>query len=310
MSMRRSPRTINRSVTQSQTKPTDKKETNMTTAAVDEKTNESPPVGESVEATVNDQPVVDTTKPYDGPDIVASTMFPMIQQVMSDYSTLNSKLLAAEGNQEKAIEDFIENSEDPLAVRLRKAIEEATSKLRRLAEKSVVTEEVPEETKDKWRAQLDEWKNRIKAAKSTIKTLSESTSSDPDGILAYLAAMPDPTASNRGRKPGTAGSSLPRTSCTVTVVGGDLKETTFDTMSAAAIKLNVELEDLQKAFAAAASVEHKDISAIKHEVKFSFQPNENGTIYNITTRPKERKPRGSSDETKKSETKTEETANA
>jgi hypothetical protein len=231
-------------------------------------------------------------KGYTGSDDLSGKLLAALAGTIGEYKELNSKLMAAEGDREKALADFIANSDHKDAVRLRKAIENANAKLNELAEANVVTDELPEEEKDKLRTHLGAIKERLKKSRSAIQGVAETMSSDPEGVMAALTELGDPTSSNRGRKPGTTGSSLPRVSANLTITGGNLDNKVVESFSKAAMLFNCEVKDLQLAFAKAAGVAHEDIKTVDKSVTFEFQPNDNGAVYKIVTAPKERQTPG------------------
>lgn len=231
---------------------------------------------------------------YDGPDPVAKAMLDNLNTLCVAYRNIETELAAGDGDKEAAFKSWMETSDNAQAAKLRTTIENATKKLRELAEANVTFKVLTEEEKTKYQVELDDLKTKIKAGQDVAKSIINSYTSDREAVEAAYATIENPVKSSRGRKPGEAGSKLPRVSATVTVTGGNYeKPEVFDTFSAAAMGLNVEVKDLQLAFAKAAGVAHENIKSVDKPVEFTFQPHENGAVYTLRTEPKERAPRGS-----------------
>jgi hypothetical protein len=241
---------------------------------------------------------------YEGSDDISKAMLAKLSETVGAYLSLQTRIAAAEGDRAAALTSWIETTDNAAALRLKQQIETATAKLNEMAEKNVESIELSEDDKSKIEADMEAKKVSIKAAFDVIEKMAKTMSSDPEGVRAALSTIEDPTRSNRGRKTGSTGSSLPRVSANVTVNGGNLKNEVYDSFSKVATALNCEVEDLQKAFASAAGVEHQDIKTVTKSVTFEFQPNQNGAVYTLVTEPKTRKPR--SDSKKAGETVSEE----
>lgn len=239
-----------------------------------------------------------TSTIYSGSHPLFGQLFGQLEQNVSSYTVNAGKLAAADGDQEKALASYMETSEDPQAVKLRTAIANATAKLRELAEKNVVTEELSDDDKKKLEIELNSFKELSKkgldAVKSVLVAMNASlTEEEVRQVEEGIKTVATKIGSGRGRKPGVTGSSLPRASVTLTVTGGNLKEEVFETFTALAQKLSAEPKDLQVAFANAAGVEHENIKEVKVPVTFEFTPPyENASTYLILATPKEGKPRG------------------
>ena len=232
-------------------------------------------------------------------DILAKLLV-VYQDKGNIYRQFETKLAAADGDKEAAIKNWMDTAEDTQAAKLRTQIENATNKLRELAEKSVTTEELSETDREKIRTEMDALRVELKAGEKSIQELPQMLGLDSEGLVAELAKIGNPAKSPRGRKAGEAGSKLPRTSVNITVNGGNLKDQKYPSFSPLAQILHVDVKDLQLAFAKAAGVNHEDIKSVKDPVEFTFQPNDNGAVYTIHTEPKERKPRESKTETEAS----------
>jgi hypothetical protein len=241
---------------------------------------------------------------YNGPDIVSKTMLDKLNETVNNYNNLSAKVAAADGDKDTALKAWMESADNAQAQRYRDQIAAATTKLRNLAEQNVETVELSEDDRTNLEKELDELKGKIKSGFSVMDNLIQNMSEDPDGVKAALETIGNPTKSNRGRKPGSSGSSLPRVSAVITVNGGELENAVYDSFSKVANIFNCEVKDLQLAFAAAAGVKHEDIKTVDKPVEFQFQPNENGSVYTLKTQPKDRKkpgPRSSASEPEKTE---------
>lgn len=225
---------------------------------------------------------------YEGPDQVFSLMLQPLYDLTQSYSSLAGRLAAADGDRDKAVTEFMNSSDDPQAVKLRTQIETLQAKLKELADKKVVTEELSEEDREKLKSEMDTLKGKIRAGHDAITNGVKVMGQDPEGILAALQEIGDPTKSGRGRKPGQAGSSLPRVRALVTVTGGNLKDEVYDSFSKVALALSCEVKDLQVKFAEAAGVAHEEIKSVNKPVTFKFTPNHpNASEYTLVTTPKE-----------------------
>lgn len=248
---------------------------------------------------------------YEGPDVVSATLLAKLYDTTLQFSSLQTKLAAADGDREAAIKAWVESTDNAQALKLRSQIEAATARLNKLAEENVETVVLSEDDKAKLAEELTEKRGAINAAYKVIETIIETMSDDKDAVRTSFESIENPAKSNRGRKVGTPGSSLPRISANVTVNGGNLKNELYDSFSKVATALDSDVKDIQLAFAAAAGVSHENIKTVTKPITFEFQPNSNGAVYTLTTSPKERKPRSDSktarSENSASEESTEET---
>jgi hypothetical protein len=226
---------------------------------------------------------------YEGPDQVFGRMLPALYDLTVEYSKLSAELAAADGDRKTALEEFMKSSDMPAVQKLRQQIDSAKAKLLELAEKNVSDVQLSEEDREKRRVEMDELKKKIRAGHDAISNGVKVLGQDVEGITKALEEIGDPTKSGRGRKAGTPGSSLPRVSATVTVTGGNLENEVYDSFSKVAMALDVEVKDLQVAFAEAAGVKHEDIKTVTESVTFEFTPpHPNASKYTLTTTPKAR----------------------
>jgi hypothetical protein len=173
--------------------------------------------------------------------------------------------------------------------KLRAAIAKANEQLAALAEKNVVTESLSDEDKAKLEESVKEMRTRVRNGRSLILDLAKQLNNDVEGVSKALDNYPDVT---RGRGVSTGaktGSTLPRVSVDIKVVGGTFTEDKpglYKSFSFLAKDLHTDVETLQKAFAEAAGVEHSEISGVKRDLDFKFQATEEGSTYHIFTTPK------------------------
>lgn len=243
---------------------------------------------EAPEQTADNTPET-VADPFEGLDQLSQSMVQLLEKRMNEYASLDSKLKAAEGDREDAIEDFIENSDHPAAVKLRDQRDKLIERFRKLAEAELSTESLSEEDKEKIRVELGSMKVKIKAGREAAENWAISGNcEDPDKLKELIGGLKDPTRSGRGRKPGSAGSSLPRVSVLLSITGGNIGTRDFDSMSKAAQVLDWDLKELQLAFAAAANVPHEEIKTVDKPLTFEFKPEGSETVYSVHTTPKER----------------------
>lgn len=235
---------------------------------------------------------------YEGPDEISKALLSKLNETVGKYSGIQTQIAAADGDRDTAIQSWMDSTDDAQAQKIRDRINTAMAQLRALAEKNVRTVELSEDDRAKLDVELTELKGKIQTGYKVLDNLIQNMSEDPEGVKKSLETIDNPVKSNRGRKAGQTGSSLPRISAMVTISGGNFDDkdavNEFDSFSKVAAVLNCEVVDLQKAFADAAGVKHEDIKTVTKGIEFTFQPNENGTTYTLKTEPKTRKPRGSS----------------
>jgi hypothetical protein len=252
---------------------------------------------------------------YDGVDTVSQAMLNKLNETCNKFTNIDLSLKAADGDKESALKNWMETADNPQAAKLRTTIANATAKLREMAESNVETVTLSDEDKTKLQVEQDELKTQIKAGIDVIKSLIQNLSPDPEGVQAALDSIDNPVKSNRGRKPGSAGSSLPRVSANITVHGGNFDDpemtNEFDSFSKVALALNVEVKDLQVAFAQAAGVKHEDIKTVNKPVEFQFNSGApNATTYTLKTTPKDRAKPGPKGPKSEDENKTEESSDS
>jgi hypothetical protein len=231
---------------------------------------------------------------YSGPDLMSAQLLEAYEVIASDYTNVATRLQAAEGDRDKALNHWVENSDDPQAVEIRDAIARATKRLQELAEEAVVSETLSESEKEALKTEASELKKKVRHSRDAILSVAETFGTDPEGVKTALNEIGDPTKSARGRTAGTTGSSLPRVSVNITVTGGNFdKPMQYDSFSKMANTINAgadeAVKELQLAFAAAAGVDHADISSVKEPVTFEFTPEGSTAVYTVATTPKARK---------------------
>lgn len=242
------------------------------------------------EPVVEEVEEVEEVKPlgfYDGPDEIAGLMFAKLVSNINTFKTLQSRLAMAEGNTEKAIADFISSSQDDTAIQIRNQIMTLQKQLRAYAEKSIKTESLSDDDRAKLKEELESVKVKVQKGFEAIPNMAESSDQDVEGVMAVLKTIPNPTKSNRGRKPGTPGTTGPHASAIFYISGGGLDSVLQkDTFSAAALWLKCEVSDLQKAFAEAADKDLAKISEVNSPTEFEFTSHDKGKTFMIRTTPK------------------------
>jgi hypothetical protein len=224
---------------------------------------------------------------YTGPNTTVPQFFDIVEGHTNEFVKLQGELSAADGNVEKAREEWLSTTDNAEVAKLRAAIESANAKLAALAEKNVQVKSLSDEEKEALKSKLSTLRDEIRHGRALIVDIASTVpGGDVEGVKAALETLPDPT---RGRRvsSGTGaktGSNLPRASVDLAVSGGKFDAQPFKSFSAAAVALKTQVADLQKAFAAAAGVEHEKISEVKTPVVFKFQ--DGGPVYDIEATPK------------------------
>lgn len=224
--------------------------------------------------------------------------FQMLSDAVSSFKECDAKLAAADGDKEKAVTGYIESSSDSEIVQRREMIAKMNAELIELAEKAVADSQLSDEEKAALTTERDALSKTITNGRKAIIQTADSFAAviSKDAVLKVLEEMGDPTKSNRGRKPGATGSSLPRANVIITVNGGNLKDLKFENFSSCAAKINPSSDnpakDLLEAFAKAAGVEFDNVKTVDKPVEFNFQPDPNGSVYVISTVPKPRQKPG------------------
>lgn len=214
------------------------------------------------------------------------------------YEDISARLKAADGDRAAALAAYVQTSDDPEVVKLRKAIEAANAKLQSLAEKNVVSESLSEDDKNKLKAEQEELKSQFRDGRKAILSIAETMKAmiDVDKVKAALEEIGDPTRSGRGRKVGDTGSNLPKASATLVVKNAN-DTWTVQTFGEAAKLMSIPVEKLQKVFAKAAKVEHADIASVTTPQTFtvnaeSLEDSEYKQTFSVSTTPKARKKPG------------------
>lgn len=227
-----------------------------------------------------------------------STINPLLGDILAKvesdttkWQEINGKLAAASGDHDKAVEAFKETSQDPKVVKLRDGIEKLLSQLDEYANANVVVETLSEEQVKALNEQSSALLTEIKQGRSTVVDVATMVKADElDQVKTFLDAIPSPSG-NRGRKPGSTGSTAPRVSVNILVSGGNLDaEVPYDSFSKLALVLGVETEDLVKKFAEVAGVEYASVKEANKVQEFDFvKKSVNGNLtYHIKTTEKAR----------------------
>lgn len=222
---------------------------------------------------------------YTGSNATVGPFFDLLETFSEQYKSVQAELIASDGDADKARAAWLESTDDAQVAKLRAAIASANEKLQELAEKNVVTTQLSEEEKKAKADQLKSLREKVRKGRELVLEMAEMQHDDSEGVRAALENYPDVTKSRKGISTGGAktGSSLPRASVDLWVQGGKIDQK-FMTFSAAAKALDTEVADLQLAFANAAGVEHKDISSVKTEQRFTYTVGD--VEYKIHTTPK------------------------
>lgn len=225
---------------------------------------------------------------YTGPNTTVPQFFDIVENHTNEFVSLQAQLAAADGDVDKARGQWLDTTDNTEVAKLRAAIESANQKLAALAEKHVEVKTLSDSEREDLKKKLASLRDEIRHGRGLIVDIASTVpGGDIEGVKAALESLPDPT---RGRKASTGGaktgSTLPRVSVDLVVSGGKFTDHPFKAFSALAVATKSEVEDLQKAFAQAAGVEHKDIATVKREVSFKFQVDPDSPVYSVTATPK------------------------
>lgn len=231
---------------------------------------------------------------YQGPDETAAGVIQTLENHVKEYNTLKAQIAAADGNRDAALQNYVENSDDPQAVKLRDQMAALEAKLHALADKNVQEIKLSDEDRAKLETDCSVHEEKINAAFTTAKKVASLLEIDTEGVMKALEEIGNPTKGSRGRPKGSTGASVPRASVNIKLNGGSFKDQPFETFSALAKALNCDVEYLSKEFAVAAGVEYTDISQVDTPQHFMVQPKDDGPKFTIDTTPKSRKPRSDS----------------
>lgn len=225
---------------------------------------------------------------YEGPDTFGAKFLLKLQSLITEFNGTNSRLIAADGDRDAAIKNFVETSDDEKMVALRAQLEEIKAAIRTHAEESVKTESLSDEVKASMREELKTLREKVTKGADVARNAFEMNEVDLEGgnkaVDILVELMPK---AKRGKAKGSSGSTSPRAYCKLTVFGGALGTdgVSFDNFSRFATKFNCEAEDVQRAFAAAGGVAWEDIKKIDRPLEFTFTPNGSEIEYTIKTTP-------------------------
>ncbi len=211
------------------------------------------------------------------------------KETVQQYNTVAGRLAAVEGDRDKAIQAWMDSSNDETAVRLREAVAEATRRLKLLAEQNIVTEDISEAEKEKLRTERDTYKEKLLAGSRTIVKLVDAYEIEDVDAKDLLKELGDPFV-RKTNDGGGGGSGLPRASVNVHIANSN-SEWGCDSLSKAASIMDIPVEELQKLYAQAGGVAHEDIKTIKEPTQFEWT-SAKGVEWKISTTPKETAPRG------------------
>lgn len=237
---------------------------------------------------------------YEGPDSFSAKFLLKLQSFITEFNGTNSRLIAADGDRDAAIKNFVETSDDEKMVALRAQLEEIKTAIRAHAEESVKTETLTDEVKASMREELKVLREKVAKGAEVARNAFEMNEVDFEaGSIAVDKLLESMPKQKRGKAKGSTGSTSPRAYCNLTVFGGNLGTdgVHFDNFSRFATKFNCEAEDVQRAFAKAGGVEWEDIKTIDRPLEFTFTPNGSDVEYTIKTTPTARPGRKPKDKT-------------
>lgn len=226
---------------------------------------------------------------YSGSNTTVVQLFDILEKDSNDFLEKSAKLAAADGDVDKARAAWLDTTDNAEVAKLRKAIETAQEKLQALAEKNVSVDQMSPEDKEALKTSVSEMRTRVRNGRSLILDLAKQLNNDVEGVEKALEEFPDVTKGRGSSTGAKTGSSLPRVSVDITVTGGNFtaeEPGVYKSFSFLAKDLHTSVEDLQKAFAEAAGVDHSEISGVKRPVEFKFQATAEGSVYTISTTPK------------------------
>lgn len=225
---------------------------------------------------------------YEGPDNFSAKFLLRLQNFITSHNDINSRLIAADGDREAAIKNFIETSDDDKMTALRAQLKELQDQIKAHADASVKTEELSDDDKAKMREELKTLREKVSKGAEVARDAFEMNEIDVEGGQSAVAKMLEmmPKA-KRGKAKGEKGSDLPRAYCKVKVFGGNLSKDgiEFDNFSRMGTKMSVDVAEIQKAFAAAGNVAWEDIKTIDRPLEFKFTPAGTETEYTVYTTP-------------------------
>lgn len=216
--------------------------------------------------------------------------FTAIEQNISAYNSAAAQLAAAEGDRDAAVKSWMDNTTDPDAVALREVINEATNRLKTLADAAVGDTSVSEEEKARIKTLKEEAEKKLRASSRAVRGMAEPFSLDITPILRKLG---DPFTPKQAT--GT-GSGLPRPSVHVTVMkNNNFKQVmAFENLSSAANYTDYDLEQLGRHYARTAGVPYEEIAKITTVQEFEWKNSalKDAPLWKFTITPKEGAKRG------------------
>ncbi len=225
---------------------------------------------------------------YEGPDAFSAKFLLRLQSFIQSHNDINSRLIAADGDREAAIKNYIETSDDEKISALRVQLKELQDAIQAIANAEVKSESFSDEEKAKMREELKTLREKVAKGAEVARDAFEINDVDVEGGQTAVAKMLEmmPKA-KRGKAKGEKGSDLPRAYCKLHVTGGNLSDDgiDFDNFSRMGTKMDIDVAELQKAFAAAGGVAWEDIKTIDRPLEFKFTPAGTETEYTVKTTP-------------------------
>lgn len=205
-------------------------------------------------------------------------LFSKLDGYTSAFVAVNTKITDATSSKDKAVKDFIAESDHPDAVKYRKALAKATELLEALAVQEVGGPDLSDEELAALRTEQAFLKGKVK----NVRTLITETATEMDvpEAIEQLAGVEDPT----GKKgaPVGSGTGVPRASVSIKAVTGNLAGTSWPTFTAAAQKLKSDANQMRADYAAAAGVGVENLK----DVTATFEIEVAGHVLEVS--PKER----------------------
>lgn len=206
-----------------------------------------------------------------------------LEKCGAEFTAVNSRLAASEGDRDSAVKGYIESTTDTKLVQLRDKWNALYAQMTKLADAALSETELSDEEKASLTAERDALRDKFKNGVIAIRKTGEILGVETELVDKALEEIGNPVSSGRGRAVGSEGYKGPRASVWVTVVG-DNGEFKFDGFSKAAMKFNGDTADFQAAYAKAGNVAVDDIKTIK--VPLTFPVEIGDKTYTVRTYPK------------------------
>jgi hypothetical protein len=162
---------------------------------------------------------------YEGPDMFSGKFLLRLHGFITEFNNTNQRLIAADGDRNAAVKNFIETSDDEVMTALRAELKSLQEKIQAHADASVKTETFTDEQKAAMKEELKTLREKVAKGSEVARDAFEMNEVDVEAGHAAVAKMLElMPAVKRGKAKGTTGSSLPRAYCKLNVSGGALGE--------------------------------------------------------------------------------------